>query len=240
MWYNVILDFLIVSDVSGVVYLIENTLYYTLKNNLKVPIRSDKKLPLFSLSYSYRTSGNYVSALTSETHVKKENSSPETKKSYFSFGFFGSKSDESSETPVQNTEDANSKEESKSDSNKQPPPAKTRVKVNKSDILSGNFNASKPSEPEQKQTKDKSKVDPNKIDEILKRIERQTGKAGSAKEEKKQEKQSIGQLISELKQDAQKNEEVKDANAAANLPKTEETLDLGDKKEPVENEDEAI
>jgi hypothetical protein len=216
MWYNVVLDFLIVSDASGVVYLIENTLYYTLKNNLKVSIRSDKKQPFFSLGYSYRTSGNHVSPLTTETHCKMEGSTPDNQKPYFSFGFFRSKSDESTQSSSQNSEDSKN-EESKAVASKKPS-TKNRVKVNKSDILSGSYGASKSSESGQKTVKDKAKVDQNKIDEILKRIERHTGKSGSAKEEK----QSYGQLINDIKQDAHKDEKVINVSQPLDSNKHEE------------------
>jgi len=185
IWYNIILDILIVSDVTGVVYLVENTFFYTLKSNLKTTIRSDYKQPFFSLSSSDDSSS---SQLSSESHVIKKGQEKNEKKPYFSFGFF--KSSEPTEQPQPEPEEK--KEEVKKPQKKSNnAAARKRVQINKNDILAGNYN----NVTNKKETK--SKVDNDKINEILARIERHTSKTGQ--QEPKQDRQSYGELLDDIK-----------------------------------------
>ena len=138
IWYNVILDILIVSDVSGVVYLIENTFYYTLKNNLKVPIKSDIKQPFFSIGLSQSSKESIVAWLTKEKHVKKEHEEKEKSSSLplFSLGIFKSSNKENNDEEVK--KDKRIKDENKEESKVIKPVAnRKRVQINKNDILSG-------------------------------------------------------------------------------------------------------
>ena len=140
IWYNIILDILVVSDVSGIVYLIENSFYYTLKSNLKVPVKSDVKQPFFSIGLSSSSKESVVACLTKEKHVRKENeSNQKSSLPLFSFGIFKSSSKEE-KIVEQAQEEVKVKEETKEDSKVAKPAAnRKRVQINKNDILSGNF-----------------------------------------------------------------------------------------------------
>lgn len=156
------MDILIVADVSGTVYLVENTFFYTLKNNLKTAVKTDSKQPFFSLGFSSSTSLNSVAQLTTETHVIKENT-PE-KLPYFSFGFFKSKpkaDPEPKESPIPHSQPSQPTQVEHVDSSK-PKGGSKRVQINRNDILSGNYSFT----PAGSAGTEKAKVDESKINEV--------------------------------------------------------------------------
>ena len=82
IWYNLILDILVVSDESGSVFLIQNIFYHTLRNNLKTTIKTDIKQPLFSIGLSSSSKQGNFEWLTTEKHaVKLEEENDESKTS---------------------------------------------------------------------------------------------------------------------------------------------------------------
>ena len=172
-----ILDILIVADVNGMIYLIENTFYHTLKNNLKVSILSDVKQPFFSIGLSQSNKQSEMAKLTKEQHVIEEKAKSEKSKPFFSFGFFRKKTTEpKSEPSTPSREEKKLFEDKPEVSTKSEPDNSTskRVQINKSEILSGNYSfksgANKPSAIK------KPTVNQDRIDEVLRRIERHTTK----------------------------------------------------------------
>lgn len=216
IWYNVILDILIVSDVTGVVYLIENTFYYTLKSNLKTSIRSDVKQPFFSFGFSSSTKANSVAQLTSESHAIKADKEKE-KLPYFSFGFFKSKPKEESKDENPHTQPSQPTQVKPTNSSSSTSGRK-RVQINKNDILSGNYSFSK-SEEQSKSSESKGKVDNDKINEILKRIERHTTKSNQ------EEKPSIEQLVKDLKETARPEDTKEETKRPDNAEDTKDSDD---------------
>lgn len=233
-----ILDILIVSDVSGIVYLIENSFYYTLKSNLKASIKSEAKQPFFGFSSGHKQSS--VAQLSYESHVIKEGETETKKLPFFSFGFFKSKPEtQPAASPV---EESKAKEPSRvvkteasdkaGQKPSQPSGNRKRVQINKSDILSGNYSFTKPAADQPaSEPKAKGKVDEDKINEILKRIERHTSKSSG-----QEERQSIGQLISDLKAVEKDNEETKEPPKAEETKQPKQETDKGDKQEETKKE----
>lgn len=169
IWYNIILDILIVADVTGVVY-------YTLSKNIETSIKSNMNEPFFSIGLSSSSKQSHITKLIGASpDFDKDGSSA---KPLFSFGFFKKKvveqPVEKSPKKVEEEKAAPSNVKASAGSSNTAGQGK-RVQINKDDILSGNYSFTKPTSKDVK-AKPKTKVDEDKINEVLKRIERHTTK----------------------------------------------------------------
>ena len=88
IWYNIILDVLLINDSFGNVNLIEGIFYNTLKSNLKTAIASNEKQPFFSIGLSSSSKQSEVEWLITKNSTKRKIDINNKSPSIFSLGIY--------------------------------------------------------------------------------------------------------------------------------------------------------